>query len=150
MTLGLQANPLGPAGVVAILTSPHLSKVAALDLARTGCTPAALEVVPAVADRLTALNLAGNDLGDLGVQHLCRWPLAALRDLDLSRAGIGDDGAAALAATPHLAGLRRLALNGNRMTEAGKRRLAESPYLKRIHALELSENSLVAPVAGRS
>jgi hypothetical protein len=55
---------------------------------------------------------------------LARWPhVARLRDLDLSRNEIGDEGAAALAESPHLAGLRRLALNGNRITEAGKRAL---------------------------
>jgi len=99
--------------------------------------------------RLTALNLSGNDLGDLGVQLLARWLLTGLRDLDLSRTGLGDDGAAALADAPHLAGLRRLALNGNRMTEPGKRRLLASPHLHRLSALELSENWTAALAAFR-
>jgi uncharacterized protein (TIGR02996 family) len=147
-TLWLRSNPLGSDGVAALLNSTRLANLSALDLAQTRCTAAALKAVPILSARLTALNLAGNDLGDAGVQHLCRWPLTALRDLNLSRTGLGDEGAAALAAAPQFAGLRRLALNGNRMTEAGKRRLAESPYLSRIPALELSENWPAAP-AGR-
>ena len=144
-TMWLRANPLGPDGVAALLMSTRLVNLSTLDLAQTRCTAAALEAVPALADRLTALSLAANDLGDLGVRYLCGWPLAGLRDLNLNRTGIGDDGATVLAATPDLAGLRRLALNGNRMTEVGKRRLAESPYLRRIPALELSENWTAAP-----
>jgi uncharacterized protein (TIGR02996 family) len=146
-TLRLRANPLGPDGVAAILTSTRLSNLATLDLAQTRCTPAALEESPGC--RWMTLNLAGNELGDLGVRHLCRWPLTGLRDLDLSRAGIGDDGAAILAESPVLAELRRLALSGNRITEAGKRRLLASPHLKRIQALQLSENWSAAPAGDR-
>jgi uncharacterized protein (TIGR02996 family) len=148
-TLRLRANPLGPDGVAAILTSNRLSNLTTVDLAQTRCTPAALEESPALADGWITLNFSGNDLGDLGARHLCHWPLTALRDLDLSRAGIADDGAAILAETPGLARLRRLALSGNRITEAGKRRLLASPHLQRIQALELSENWSAAPIGSR-
>jgi uncharacterized protein (TIGR02996 family) len=139
-TLRLRANPLGPDGVAAILNSTRLLKLTELDLAQTRCTPAALEAVPPLSGQWTVLNLAGNELGDLGLRHLCRWPLALLRDLDLSRTGIGDDGAAALADSPHLTGLRRLALNGNRITEAGKRLLLAVPHFQKLPALELRAN----------
>jgi hypothetical protein len=45
---------------------------------------------------------------------------------------IGDAGAQALAASPHLAGLTTLDLYGNRIGEAGARTLAASPYLKGV------------------
>jgi uncharacterized protein (TIGR02996 family) len=140
-TLRLRANPLGPDGVAAVLTSTRLANLTSLDVGRTRCTAAALEALPDGAGRLTALSLAGNDLGDVGVRLLADWPGAAgLRDLDLSRCAIGDDGAAALVASPHLNGLRRLALNGNRVTEAGKRRLLAAPHFHTLPALELREN----------
>src|SRR5262249_45835333 len=131
-TLRLRSNPLGSSGVAAILNSSRLAHLSVLDLAQTQCTFAALEELTTARrgqpghpawDRLSVLNLSGNELGNLGAQMLTRWPpLAGLQDLDLSRTGLGDDGVAALAGWPHLAGLRRLALNGNRLTEAGKHR----------------------------
>jgi hypothetical protein len=63
-----------------------------------------------------------------------------LRDLDLSRCGIGDDGAAALADSQCLTGLRRLALNNNRITELGKRRLLAAPHFQNMPTLELRGN----------
>jgi uncharacterized protein (TIGR02996 family) len=139
-TLRMQANSLGPDGAAAILTSTRLVNLTALDLARTQCALASLEGIPPLSHQWTVLNLAGNDLGDQGVRHLCGWPLTGLRTLDLSRCGIGDEGAAALADSPNLTGLLRLAVNGNRITEAGKRRLLSVSHFHRMPALELREN----------
>jgi uncharacterized protein (TIGR02996 family) len=139
-TLRMQGNSLGPDGGAAILTSTRLLNLTCLELARTQCAPRSLEGVPPLSHQWTVLNLAGNELGDVGIGHLCRWPLTGLRALDLSRCGIGDEGAAALAASPHLTGLLRLAVNGNRITETGKRRLLTVSHFQRMPALELREN----------
>jgi uncharacterized protein (TIGR02996 family) len=109
-TLRLRANPLGFPGAAAILNSTRLVNLTELDLAQSRSTPASLDEAPPLAGQWIGLSLAGNELGDLGVRHLCRWPLAGLRELDLSRAGIGDDGAVALAEAPYLTGLQRLAV----------------------------------------
>jgi uncharacterized protein (TIGR02996 family) len=138
--LRLGANPLGPDGVAAILNSTRLVNLTELGLDQTRCTAAGLEPIPILSGQWRVLNLSGNDFGDLGVRRLCHWPLTGLRDLDLSRASIGDDGASSLADSQHLTGLRRLALNGNRITEAGKRLLMAAPCLQNLPALELRAN----------
>ena len=56
--------------------------------------------------------------------------MGLLREAAVHR--IGDAGAQALAASPHLAGLTTLDLYGNRIGEAGARALAASPYLKGV------------------
>ena len=74
---------------------------------------------------------------------LAAWPGAAsLRDLNLSDNEIGDDGMAALAESPHLAGLRSLLLNDNCNTEAGRRRVFGSPTLKQCFPLEVRRSEL--------
>jgi uncharacterized protein (TIGR02996 family) len=139
-TLRLRDNPLGSDGVAAILTSTRMPRLTTLDLAQTGGLAASLSGPPG-SDRLVALDLSANDLGDPGVELLAGRPeFAGLRDLDLSRTGVGDAGAAALAESPHLTGLRRLALNGNRITELGKRRLLAAPHFQNLPALELRGN----------
>jgi uncharacterized protein (TIGR02996 family) len=71
---------------------------------------------------------------------------------------IGDDTAAALAASPHLARLDTLDLAQNRLTTAGVRALAHSPTLSRLTKLRLYGNDLGddtyamlvdSPLAGR-
>jgi uncharacterized protein (TIGR02996 family) len=63
-----------------------------------------------------------------------------LDELELSRCGIGDDGATALAGSPCLTRLRRLALNGNRISEDGKRRLLAAPQFRSVVAWDLRDN----------
>jgi uncharacterized protein (TIGR02996 family) len=68
-------------------------------------------------------------IGDEGVAALARSPhLAGLRDLWLRFQGIGPEGARALAATPYLTRLRTLDLGGNRPGAAGVRALAAGPW----------------------
>jgi uncharacterized protein (TIGR02996 family) len=109
-----------------------------------------LHVVPYLAElrdsplltRLTGLTMAYQSMGGdgLAIAAANAPVLAGLRELDLSRCGITDDGAAILAASPHLTGLRRLSLNGNRLTEAGKRLLLSSSHLRSVVAWDLREN----------
>lgn len=53
---------------------------------------------------------------------------------------LDDDGAAALAASPHLRGVTRLGLDSNRLTLAGVRAIANGAW--RLEALELGHNQL--------
>jgi uncharacterized protein (TIGR02996 family) len=74
---------------------------------------------------LTTLVLGAQEVRDDGAAAFgdpkCR--LTALRRLHLSYCLIGDDGARALARSPHLAGLERLNLAGNPIGSAGRRAL---------------------------
>ena len=62
--------------------------------------------------------------------------------LDLSGNGIGDLGAEALAASPALAALVELHLRDNRIGESGAQALAEAPHLKRLAVLDLRANPI--------
>ena len=53
-------------------------------------------------------------------------------------ADIGEEGAAALAASPHLQGLLFLDLNYNVLEDEGVRAIAESPFLTKLGALHLA------------
>jgi uncharacterized protein (TIGR02996 family) len=69
-------------------------------------------------------------IGDAGAIALAASPhLAAVSTLSLWCNQIGAAGAEALAATPHLANLRWLELSGNAIGDAGAIALAASPYL---------------------
>jgi uncharacterized protein (TIGR02996 family) len=86
--------------------------------------------------------------------------LGRLLGLELIEATIGDDGAAALAASPHLAGLRSMAiaapgLSPNRpggewfrVGDAGAAALAASPHLGRLEVLTLCHHRIGPEAAG--
>jgi uncharacterized protein (TIGR02996 family) len=112
----------------ALANTPGLSRLRTLDLhgwsGRSPVEPLARS--PYLAG-LTTLILGGSDdhLGDHNAVKLaaegCR--LTSLRRLHVAHAMLGDDGARALAAAPHLAGLERLDAGGNDFTPAGRRAL---------------------------
>ena len=85
-------------------------------------------------DKLTSLNLAGNQIGDDGARHLAG--LGQLTSLDLRGNSIGDDGAR------HLAGLGQLTsldLWDNQIGDDGARHLAG---LGRLTSLDLWNNKI--------
>src|SRR5262249_23036587 len=64
--------------------------------------------------------------------------LARLVSLELIDGTAGDEGAAALAASPHLGGIRSL------VGDAGALALASSPHLSRLELLDLRHNNAAA------
>jgi carbon storage regulator CsrA len=68
--------------------------------------------------------------------------LSRLSILDLTKLGLGDEGAMRLAASPYTASLRVLGLRGNRIGDAGAQALAASPHLANLTTLDLTENPL--------
>lgn len=69
---------------------------------------------------LKTLSLANNPIGDEGAAALAQSPLlAGLTTLDLSGCRIGDAGAAALASSPHLAHVERVILDENDIHDEG-------------------------------
>jgi Leucine-rich repeat (LRR) protein len=76
--------------------------------------------------------------------------LAHLTTLDLGENFIGDRGARALAASPHLARLTTLDLSVNDIRDAGAEALANSPYLTRLTSLYLDSNKISWDVGWRA
>ena len=91
---------------------------------------------------LTTLELRG-DVGDEGAAALAESPhVANLRTLLLRNDGIGDRGAAALAQSPTLLRLSALSLAFNLIRESGARALAASPHLAHLRQLNLEGNRI--------
>lgn len=93
-------------------------------------------------ERLTALFLGRNYLGDEGVEALVQAPwLAHVMILDLSDNGLSDRSARALAESPNIAKLALLNLRRNSLSHAGLDVLRESPNLSRTVQLEYDSPS---------
>ena len=104
------------AGLRALLSSPHLSRIERLGLQGNGLgVGAALALMESAnRERLLALDLKENQLGDDGARLLALAPpLARLTRLDLGKTRIGPVGGRALADSPYLGRLRKLRLGGN-------------------------------------
>ncbi len=96
---------------------------------------------------LETLNLASNQIGDLGAEALAASPnLAGLVRLELRGNRIGDRGARALARSPHLGRLEYLGLAHNRIERLGADALGRAPGLGRIVEFDLSQNPVPIPV----
>jgi len=86
---------------------------------------------------LQHLDLIAGD--ELGAALASRW-ISRVRSLGLPGAGLDDDGAVALAASPHLGRLAWLDLRDNRIGERGMRALAASAALRAIPVVLLGGN----------
>ena len=126
---------LGPR-LAGAFDSPRLRQIRALDVSALGGGDEAAHRIadaPALAG-LERLRLRASWLGELvdGVV-----PRDALRTLFM-----GDAGAVALAASPHLRGVRHLALPDNRITSAGLHAIAHGAW--RLESLDIGNNVLGA------
>lgn len=151
VSLGIASNPLGDEGVSAIVTSPHLGRMRMLDMGggtRDGTRPTAAfgrALVDApMAGSLETLLLSLAALGPEGALALAEAPLQRLQRLNLHNNRIADEGAVALARSPHLGALRHLDLSGNEITDTGAYALAESATLVDLDWLELGGAELSA------
>src|SRR5262249_42410810 len=95
---------------------------------------------------LHSLGLSNNHFGRIGMAALARAPWSALAELDLSRCGLDDEAAIALAKCPLLANLHTLDLSYNSIETDGAAALARSPFLSGVIELDLGHNEI--PVAG--
>lgn len=103
--------------------------------------------------RLRALTIIGGGptqrLGEAGFATLCaspHWP-RRLRWLILRSCGVGDHGAALVAARPEHGELTALDLQHNGLTASGVHALAASPHLARLEELWLDGNELPSAAA---
>jgi uncharacterized protein (TIGR02996 family) len=91
------------------------------------------------------LQRAAKGIGAAGAAALAASPhLARLSSLHLKFTAIGAAGAQALAASAHLARLTALDLTGNAIGAAGAEALASSGHLARLTALDLGGNAIGA------
>jgi len=92
--------------------------------------------------RKVVLRLAASD-GPARVAELARCPLLErVWDLSLGYGRVGDEGARALAASPHVRNLRVLHLGDCGLGAAGAAALAGSPHLARLLRLSLSGHAI--------
>jgi len=129
----------------AMLESPHLANLTALDLSHSniGVDKAAALAAARALPRLRRLNLSHNGLGSSGVEALVSSSRRfGLTDLCLESVGLTAEGAAALAQSPHLSHLVRLELHDNRIGPAGARALVEGPERPFLTHLGLGDNEI--------
>jgi hypothetical protein len=134
----------------AVLTSPHLAQLRALDLRDcAGVASGGLFASDRMA-RLTSLDLSHCRLGDAEVIDLARAcpAVAGLTLLGLADNFISSRGARAIAESPHLQHLRHLDLSGNRIDDDGAVALARTAHLSNPVVLNLARNPLTE--AGRA
>lgn len=170
--LSLRDQPLGDAGVLALVRYPRLRS---LTLGTCGLGLAGLRALHdwAIAGRVN-VEVAHHGLGaeavgdivrlqchllpperqvwcdlermhlfDVGLQRLLALPeLARCSELDLMDNGLSGAGVARLAACPAIANLTRLNLGSNPIGDTGAAALANAPYLARLATLELGRCDL--------
>jgi uncharacterized protein (TIGR02996 family) len=168
--LWLGQNPLGDEGVRLLARCGSLTELRALDLSGVSFGTAGAEALAtANLPRLEELRFYSSRLNSKTVCALLSGPgfpalrelslgwcsvepagmellgaarLGQLRNLDLVSAGVGNKGAAALAASPHLRELRKLRLADNRIGARGAAALAQSACVGKLVDLDLGGNPI--------
>ncbi|HJZ56262.1 MAG TPA: TIGR02996 domain-containing protein [Gemmataceae bacterium] len=135
------ARPLA-VEVHALVNSDRLPALTTLDLSRCpiGNDGVRYLATAPLIGRLSDLNLTATRVSGLGALAVASSPAGNLRALNLSMNLIRNDGAQALARSPHLRNLRFLALNWCGLSAAGGRALAEAPVLGELEELQLEGN----------
>jgi uncharacterized protein (TIGR02996 family) len=127
--MDLQYNQLGAEGLAELVASPAIAGLERLHLSGTGI--GAAEVAAFMGGkgpgRLRRLILTGNRFADRHEFWRRSYP------------PVGDEGAAALAASPWLGGLRVLHLSQQGIGPAGTQALSRSRYLAGLHTLGLGQ-----------
>jgi uncharacterized protein (TIGR02996 family) len=138
-SLSLDHVPLGVEGGRALAGLPATGRLRLLSL--EGCAlgeggAVVLAGWPGLA-AVEVLNLENNHIGPAGTRALAAANLGRLRNLDLAGNNLGDVGAMALLASPLPDGLEWLSLRSNRLGRDAALALAESPRLGRLRHLSL-------------
>jgi uncharacterized protein (TIGR02996 family) len=133
---------IGAGGARALAEGRGLASLTALNLARQRIDASGLaEILASPHLRgVTELRVRSNDITD--VEAFRQSTGAGLVRLDLSENAIGGSGAAALAASPRLAGLACLELDTCEIFEDRVRWLSSAPFWRTLCRLDLSRNPL--------
>jgi uncharacterized protein (TIGR02996 family) len=152
-------NPIGSAGAAALAASPVLRGLRDVSLDNCGIGAAGAEVLAASPVLASVLSLSlesarpfdawatpppsRNAIGDAGAAALAASPhVGRLDHLNLTFNDVGDDGARALAASTALAALRNLNLGNNQITGTGAQALADGRGLAALTRLTLGGNPI--------
>lgn len=149
--LGIAFSETTYVGLRELLESTALGRLEGLDVGCLRLADAGARLV-AKSDRLTQLrelNLGNTGLTPRGARALARSSnLRHLVELQLGNEidepdnCIGDEGLAALAASPHVGELLELDVMGNGITAEGIAALVAAPLMPHLHALNLSCNAI--------
>ena len=94
-------------------------------------------------NRLTSLNLRGNNIGDAGARAIANSQhLSKLTSLNLTRNNIGDEGAEAIAQSENIPNLTSLDLSSNNIGAEGARAIAQSENMPNLTSLNLWGNNI--------
>jgi hypothetical protein len=131
--LMLTGNPTGDAGAQAVAQSETFGGLRILYLDNTKTSAVGAKALFGGSSKLRWLEevvLSGNAIGDEGVAAIAASPGSAhLTGLYLVGVGMTDEGARALANSDHLGNLAQLSVSGNSLTKAGIKALRESSKL---------------------
>jgi uncharacterized protein (TIGR02996 family) len=151
-TLGLSYHDIGIRGLKALVDSPNLPQLTALNLGGNPflAEPWGVDTLTRspLMERLTVLRLGSGEgipfeMGDTGMAVLADSPGAAgLRTLGLNSSGLGVHGIESLAASPYLSDLEALDLEGNDLRDAGASALALAPPWSKLRMLDLNDNGI--------
>jgi len=135
-----RCHTIKAAGLRALLRSEHLTGLRELNLAECQVGSRVIKDLFAYPwQGLERLDLSSNDLTAAGVRHVAgSLRMATVRSLNLGgNHHVNDDGAVALARSPHLGALVALDLGFWELRARGVRALAEAPWMKQMRRLEL-------------
>ena len=126
--LDVTESGLQDADLTALLACDALSRFSSLRLRdnQIGDAEAARIADASTLDGLCTLDLSDNPIGPDGARALASGPWHSLRELELDRCPIGDEGAVSLAGSAFLPSLRRLHLRSAGIGSAGAEALAAS------------------------
>ena len=148
-SLDLSGNDVNDAGIRALVESPYLIRLHTLRISANhiGDTGVAALAESTLLQRLVRrnphLDLRQNGIGPAGAAALAASVhLAHVGSLDLSGNYLGSDGLAALAASPHLNRLKKLAIRRNQIADPGALALARSDLMPRLRLIDIAENRL--------
>lgn len=141
--LDLTDRELTDRDFIALLARPELAAVQALDLWANELTAATAHALAASPLRPRSLSLGRNDLGDEGVAALAASPLLdAVEELTLAFCGLGAAGRDALLRSLHVARVCALDLRGCPFDGAAVALLASSGQWPSLEELDISDNDL--------
>lgn len=136
-------------GSSAAALSPLLKHVESLELSRNPIGPAGIRaVLQACSDSLISLSLHGCQLRTEGAEAIASLAPRSLEKLLLWDNAIGDRGAAALANSPHLTGLRTLHLVSNEIGDAGAEALRVSPFIRCLDDFDIARKPAISEQVG--
>jgi hypothetical protein len=138
--LSLYWNHIGQKRAQEFFASPHLGRLAELDLNDNNILLGGLRaLLSAHMPRLRSLNLRNNHLGDAGLRMLAAAPLVGqFRTLILPGNDVTDAGVLDLASSPHSANLEILDLSdSSALGDPTAQAIATSPSLRRLRHLNL-------------